>query len=97
MLQAITENALDFIEDHLRWFVGGLLLAMAIGLGYAIWYDEREWQRFAAENDCVKVGVIRGDVLVSTGLSSDGKVVTTTTTTPTKTGYRCKDGITYWR
>jgi hypothetical protein len=58
---------------------------------------ERQWEAFRVAHDCRIVGQMSGSSSVGFGLSSDGKPVTTYHSTPGKTGWRCNDGVTYWR
>jgi hypothetical protein len=62
---------------------------------------EKQWQQFAADHDCVKVEQIKGNVLtgVGYGMTANGTMgtVVTTTVEPDRIGWRCNDGVTYWR
>ena len=99
---------LDDFRDMLKETEGRILLAMALaaiamiafGVAGAI-EKEKQWQRFAADHDCVKVEQIRGNVStgVGYGMTTNGEMATVVTTTvePDKTGWRCNDGVTYWR
>jgi hypothetical protein len=82
-----------------------LLLCIAVIVGlptgiYALVQIEREWKSFAIAHSCKVVGKVSGNV--STGFAttfSNGKVGygPVVVNTPSKTGYACDDGITYWR
>lgn len=62
--------------------------------------QKRAWQAWASEH-CEIIGHMEGDTDIQTGLAMtiDGKLGTAVTTSqpPDKTGYKCDDGMTYWR
>lgn len=69
--------------------VAGALVAGAVALGV---YEEGQWQVFAKEHQCKVVGKIAG---YSTYGYHNGKYQTYWV--PSKTTYRCNDGIDYTR
>lgn len=81
---------MEILEDlwEIKWpllIVGGIIVLL-------VWVAveaEKEWQQFAKEHHCVKVG----EISPSSAISSDGKVVSI----PGKEGFKCDDGVTYWR
>lgn len=100
---------IDTIKDSIRyntelWIIGFLVLAI-VGLAWlaiaAAIAEEEQWQAFSAEHDCVKVGHVAGDTHtgVGYGMTANGQfgTIVTTSTTPDKTGWKCDDGVTYWR
>ena len=73
-----------------------IYLAVALLIVVCLWgaaLSEQRWRDFSDQHNCVVVGKTNGDV--SFGSTSDGKTITTFN--PGKTGYKCDDGITYWR
>ena len=76
-------------------FVGVIVLIVLVVL-YAI-QEQREWNEFAATHDCKVIGKMRGQMVTGTGIGANGQVVTTFSQTPDQTGYRCNDGVEYWR
>lgn len=101
MLQAI-QNSWKYNREN--WAIGAVTAAI-IGL---IWLmvsaaiaESERWAKFSEENNCVKVGHVAGDVNtgVGYGMTANGQfgTVVTTSTTPDKTGWKCDDGVTYWR
>ena len=79
-----------------------VLLPAALFWGFHSCYTEqKEWERFKAEHNCVAVGHMKGDVGmgVGTGIAPSGKIgiVTVVTSTPDKTCWECDDGKRYWR
>ncbi len=72
-------------------FTGGLILLVIIGMYLAI-RESIEWDAYAKEH-CTVIGKMSGSW--GSGVGSDGKVVSTWT--PGKTGYKCDDGLEYWR
>jgi hypothetical protein len=80
-------------ETEGRIFLVIALVAIAI-MTFAVagaLEEGKQWQQFAADHDCVKVEQIKGNVLIGMG------TVVTTTVEPDKIGWRCNDGVTYWR
>lgn len=77
--------------------VGG---ALAIGKALREDRDER-WEAFRVENECRVVERVPSSVVpvIGTGVGPNGQVVTTfgVGTTPARTAWLCKDGVTYWR
>lgn len=94
----------DMLEDWPGRLVLFVLLVLVAMIPLAI-YDARneakEWAAFAKAHDCKVVGRISGDTTTGfgVGVMPNGQVgtVMTTSTTPSKTGYACNDGVTYWR
>ena len=90
-------------ETENRTFLVIALVAIAM-IAFAVagaLVEEKQWQQFAADHDCVKVEQIKGNVLtgVGYGMTTNGTMgtVVTTTVEPDKIGWRCNDGVTYWR
>lgn len=96
-------------EDNL--FVGAI--AGAIGgvlclIGALIYWaaiaserENREWQEFSGAHHCKIVEKRDGNVSIGSGYvfgaNGKGGVVTTTSVSPSKTGWLCSDGVTYWK
>jgi len=91
----------DYIEE---WFPLALLVFVCFSIvflaTYASMENEKRWQTFKVEQNCVLVGVSEGDTFVGVGYATTaggaGPVVTVSAT-PNKKGYKCDDGVTYWR
>lgn len=79
----------DGIEKLIIFFA----LLFVFGAGYAIFADAEQWSDFAAKHDCKVISHIKGNVIPT--FSMDGKILLTST--PSKTGYLCNDGVTYYR
>lgn len=62
-----------------------------------LYYDETEWNRFAAQHDCKVIGKTSSSSSVGVGAGSNGGVSVVPIITPGKTGYACNDGKQYWR
>jgi hypothetical protein len=99
---------LDDFRDMLKETEGRIFLVMALAAIAMIAFgvagaleEEKQWKQFAADHDCVKVEQIRGNVLTGLGygMTTNGTMgtVVTTTVEPDKIGWRCNDGVTYWR
>lgn len=81
-----------------------VIVAILASIGYVVYLamqDSEQWEEFKSAHQCKIVGEIAGDVAVGTGvgLAPNGQIVvaTTTTSTPGKTGWKCDDGVTYWK
>jgi hypothetical protein len=63
--------------------------------------EAKEWEVFSVAHACKKVGHISGGAQtgVGFGMTTSGQMgtVVTTSSTPSKTGWLCNDGATYWR
>lgn len=63
--------------------------------------EAEEWAAFSVAHACKKVGHISGisQTGVGFGMTASGQMgtVVTTSSTPSKTGWLCDDGVTYWR
>jgi hypothetical protein len=81
-----------------------LLLLTILSIPATIYYsivENRQWAEFVATHNCKKVGVMSGDTQtgIGFGITTSGQMgtVVTTSVTPSKVGWFCDDGITYWR
>lgn len=78
---------------HLREMWGFYAIGTAVVvLFYFAIVAEIEWQKWAAEH-CTVIGHVAPSS--GTGIDANGNV--TVVTIPGKTGYRCDDGMEYWR
>ncbi len=63
--------------------------------------EAEKWILFSKENNCKKIGHMKGGVNtgIGFGAASSGQfgTIVTTNVEPDKTGYKCDDGVTYWR
>jgi len=63
--------------------------------------ENRKWDLFSIENNCIAIEHIQGHSRTGAGvgITATGQVGTimTTTSTPSKTAWKCEDGKTYWR
>lgn len=91
----------DGLVNH--FFVAFIIIMMVL-IPIGIWADleeQREWDAFAADHQCKVVGRMSGSTQtdIGYGVTANGQfgTVVTTTSTPSKTGYLCDDGVTYWR
>ena len=97
----------DFIID--TWSSGwigrgilGIIVLLILMIPVTIYSsikDYEQWEIFKVEHNCKIVGRERGNI--STGVSpiigSNGGVGVIVVSSPDKTGWKCDDGITYWR
>lgn len=79
--------------------VSFILLAVALVIAsvyYAI-ENEKEWDKFSAEHKCEVVERISGTTSTGLGVGPNGQVGMVTLTSPSKTSYKCDDGVIYTR
>lgn len=81
----------------LLWLGIAAVVALIPVLIYAGIQDDRHWQTFRAEHHCKIVAHINGDVFNTFGVSAKGTAVVGVAATPDKTGWKCDDGVTYYR
>lgn len=68
-------------------------VAALVALVWALVVEAREWESFKQQHHCKVVAKISGSTFNTIG--SDGKIGVGTT--PSKTGWACDDGVTYYR
>lgn len=93
---------LDFIREEKM--ISGLILLVIALIVLMVWAaieDAGNWAEFSQEHDCKKVSHVTGDTSIGYGygVTTSGKVGmgTIVTSTPSKTGWLCDDGVTYYR
>jgi hypothetical protein len=74
-----------------------LVIAAVAGLIYLFVLDGREWESFKEAHHCHIVGKVSGSVVTTPIFGGDNGVSIGVSTIPSKTGWQCDDGITYWR
>lgn len=72
--------------------VGILIALVASGI-----HETRQWEAYRVAHKCVVVAHIDGDVFNTVGTGSNGQVVIGIGSTSDKTGWKCDDGITYYK
>ena len=77
-----------------EWLVGSLVVGFVLVLGYAI-KSEADWQAWADEH-CTVIGKTSSSTGVGPAMTGAGSGVSVVVI-PGKTGYRCDDGMEYWR
>lgn len=65
-------------------------------VGWAV-HDDNDWQQFFKQHHCEKIGYMSGDVITTFGVSANGQAAIGIGSTPSKEGWKCDDGVTYWR
>lgn len=96
---------IDFIRDAWsgEWWEKLIVCLMILSISLiplSIWamvWEARQWSVFSAQHYCVVVGYMTGDTFVTSGVSANGQPTVIVGSTAGKTGYRCDDGMTYWR
>ena len=74
-----------------------LLVVGIIAMVYFGKRDSERWQEFLKNNNCKIVSKIDGDVISTTTVDSRGNPSTSIGVTQDKTGWKCDDGVTYYR
>jgi len=75
----------------------GTLFLLIAGTIWLIVEDGREWAHFRDAHNCRVVSKIRGDTFNTWSVGPNGQMQVGIGSTPSKTGYLCDDGITYYR
>ena len=78
------------------------IVALGIGvlLGLIIWAvvnEQNEWDDFKQTHNCKIVSQVSGSTFNTFGVDGKGYPTVGVGTIPSKTGYLCNDGITYFR
>ncbi len=79
------------------WAIGAFFIGAIIAMGFAMQAEQDQWNKFAVEHECIKVGEISGSSTTAIGIGTNGQTTITPIFVPGKTGYSCDDGVTYWR
>jgi hypothetical protein len=59
--------------------------------------EQRKWDAFSLAHNCVIADQKSSQVVSGNAISTSGNVHFTTATIPAQTGYKCDDGVEYWR
>ena len=80
-------------------FFFALFLVLTPIFIWSVVEESSRWDAFKREHDCRVVGRMSGDVITTVGpnLGGGGGVSVGVGSTPSKTGWQCDDGVTYWR
>jgi len=76
---------------------GAVILALIVLVVVLAVQEQRRWDEFASDHNCRVVGRERGSTKIGYGMATNGTMGTVVTSTPSKTGWLCDDGVTYWR
>lgn len=78
-----------------------LVVLLVSSMIYGLIKEDEAWAAFSVAHSCKKVGEVKDSIQtgVGIGMTASGQMgtVVTTSSTPSKTGWLCDDGITYWR
>ena len=85
------------LDDILALLTLSLLVIFTGLLIYFEVQDVNKWIVFSKAHGCIVSEEMSGDVSPTTTMSISGQVGVGTTYTPSKIGYKCDDGKTYWR
>jgi len=80
--------------------IGSIIIAFIVVLYLAITSsikEQKAWNKFSVEQNCIKIGEMKADVSVGSGVTTSGNAGIITVVNPSKTAYKCDDGVTYWR
>lgn len=84
-------------EDLKMSVVAAAAVGLIAAVVFAVYHSEQKWQDFKVAHDCKPVAYIKGDVVNTVGVGSNGQITNGVATTPDKTGWLCNDGVTYFR
>lgn len=84
------------IEKAIWTMVILLLLSIPLAI-YGALEEEKKWEAFKLLHECKQVSFQASQVTTGSGISSNGKPSIVTVIIPSKTGWLCNDGITYYR
>lgn len=73
------------------------IVVLLILVIYLAVQEQRVWNQYIVDHACKVVGREKGHSSVGYGLMTNGTMGTVVTSTPSKTGWLCDDGVTYWR
>lgn len=88
------------VADYFSTVIGSALVFFISVIGVAVIAaiaEGEQWQKFSAAHACVKVGEMSGSTFNTVGTSANGQLVVGVGSTPAKVGWKCDDGVTYWR
>lgn len=78
-----------------------LICGVSAAVIWVMLEDHKRWENFKAEHECKIVGYMDGDLStgIGYGMTTGGQfgTVITATSTPSKTGWLCDDGMIYWK
>jgi hypothetical protein len=82
--------------------VGVLLLILVAIVAFLVWYDmsaRQEWEEYKSTHNCQPVGKIDGSVFTTVApiVGGNGGVSIGVGAVPSKTGWKCDDGMTHWK
>lgn len=78
-------------------FMVVLIFGLLITLGYLAYRDQVKWAEFSASHDCKRVAQEKSGLAVGITSSGNGQFGPVVVATGGKTGFKCNDGVTYWR
>ena len=79
-------------------YIIAAIVTVLVGLiGWLAYEEDRAWAAFKVEHHCAKVGETSASNAIGYGLTTSGQFGTVVTYTPGKTGFKCDDGVTYWK
>lgn len=80
----------------MTFVLSGIVIGI-VALFYLAYEQEKEWLEFKVEHACKVVAKESSTLSTVWTTSANGSLNIGTVTTPSKVGYLCNDGITYWR
>ncbi|MVB22170.1 hypothetical protein D6V37_08390 [Vibrio cholerae] len=85
-------------EEPIVWTVVALLILALFRIAYLDAQEEQKaWEAFSAEHNCVLIEKGRSKVVTTTGVSGNGNVVVGSAVVGGDDKYRCDDGVIYVR
>jgi hypothetical protein len=86
-------------SGEVDWMLVGFIatVVLAAACVVAAVAEAKDWDKFKIEHHCTKVAHISGDVFNTFSVGANGQMAIGIGSTPDKTGWRCDDGVTYFR
>lgn len=89
---------MNVFDDDLYIAIGA---SIVFGIFFLIIFgsieESKKWEKFKASHKCEVVAKISGDFFNTFGMDSKGNPTVGIGSAPNKTGWKCDDGITYYR
>ena len=83
------------LNTQIDWlFVGviGIIVLLFVGM-IAVSSNSNDWEQFKQEHDCKQVSVEKGDIVPIINLNGSTNFIIE----PDKIGYKCNDGVIYYK
>lgn len=83
-------------EALIEKIIGVAIVLLIAVMVWAIYADSVQWEQFKTDHRCKVVSQVSGTTFNTITYTNNGPVVGVAST-PSKTGWQCDDGVTYYR